>query len=278
MKKSVEDNIKKGRKFFLQYLYSDAIECFNKAIKLKPNDDNIYILRALCRKKLKDFVGEQEDYSSAIKINSQNKRAYIGRALCREKLKDIKGGLKDSLRVIELDPNSMHGFSIASYFYTLSNNKKASREMDLKARNITPVSAEDYFQYAGYKISEKKYEDAIGYNSTTMEINLHDACLALSDIADCKSNLGKYEEAIKDYLKAIELSPDSSNYYLYYYSIARCNEKYNDFDKALEFYNKSIEYNSSWHLPYRCRGELKIKLGFVEDGNADIQKSALLKK
>jgi tetratricopeptide (TPR) repeat protein len=275
MKKAVEDNFKKGRELYMHHQYAEAMNCYSKAIKLKPSDDNLYFLRGLCKKELKDFAGELEDYSTAININPQNKKAYINRAFCRQKLKDIKGALDDSIKVIEIDPSCMRGFSMASYYYSRNDNKKEGRKTELKATQITPVSAEDYYQYAVYK---NELTEQIEFTSIAMEMHFHDACSSLVYIADCKTKMGKYEEAMKDYNKAIGLSPDSSRHYLYYYSIARCKERFNYFEEALEFYDKSIEYNSLWFLPVMCRGQLKIKLGRIEEGNADIQKYHLLRK
>lgn len=63
-----------------------------------------------------------------------------------------------------------------------------------------------------------------------------------NNLANALRDQKKFDEAIKEYEKAIELNPQSANTYLnlasvYQYSL-------NDFDKAMEVYQKAIQSNS----------------------------------
>jgi len=278
MKKSAENYINQGRNYFKKFEYAEAMKCYTMALELKPDDDNVYVLRAYCKRRFKDHAGVLEDYSTAIKINPKNILALYERAHCKEKLGDIKGALEDSIKMTKIDPNSILGFSTAGYFYFKNNNEKASKRMRLRAREITPMSSRDFYFRAIDKSSDKKYAEAIKDFTISLEMKLSDACSSLEFRADCKEKMSKYDEAIEDYIKAIELSPDSFFYYNYYYKIAKCKEKLNDFDGALECYSKSIQYDPKYYWAYEKRGKLKIKLGQIEEGNADIQKSIILNK
>ena len=52
--------------------YDDAINSLSKLIEIKSDDCKLYILRAECRKKLKDHIGCINDYSKIININPKN--------------------------------------------------------------------------------------------------------------------------------------------------------------------------------------------------------------
>lgn len=85
-----------------------------------------------------------------------------------------------------------------------------------------------------------------------------------------KSFTGSYEEAIKDYNKAIEL--DESN------SVAYNNRGYTfnvmeDYENAIKDFEKAISLEESFAYALNNRGFAKIKLGFKEEGLADLEKS-----
>ena len=278
MQKLAEKYVDEGRKYFKKFEYAKAMKCYNMALELKPDDDNLYILRAYCKRRFKDHAGALEDFSTAIKINPKNILALNKRASYKEKLGDFNGALKDIIKTIEIDSKSIIGHSLASYYYYRLNNKKEARLMDLKAKDITPMSSMDFSFRAIEKQCDGKFSEALEDFTNSLELGLIDASCSYESRADCKEKMGKYKEAIEDYMRAIELCPHTFFYYYNYYKIAECKENLNDFEGALECYSKSIEYNKTYYRAYEKRGQLKIKLSQIEEGNVDIQKSVLLNK
>ena len=90
-----------------------------------------------------------------------------------------------------------------------------------------------------------------------------------SNRGDSKKQLGRYEEAIKDYDKAIELNPNDA----YYYSnrgdskkqLGRYEEAIKDYDKAIE-----LDHNTAYY--YNDRGNAKLELGRCVEAIEDYDK------
>ncbi|MFM6519159.1 MAG: tetratricopeptide repeat protein, partial [Microcystis panniformis] len=86
-------------------------------------------------------------------------------------------------------------------------------------------------------------------------------------------NQQKYELALSDYSKAIEINPNLAQAYynrgLLYYN----QQKY---DLALSDYNKAIEINPNLAQAYLGRGVLYAILGQPEKVKIDLQQAAIL--
>jgi len=276
MKKSAEQYIREGWEFKMKGKRKEAIECFTKALELKPHDDNVYALRGFCKYALKEYIEAIHDYSAAIRINPKNSMAYYHRAECKENLGDFKGAVEDCLKMTEIDPNDAFGYSHAAYIYFKLDDEKAERKMRLKSKKITPMTSDDFYHRAIDKKSEKKYSEAIEDLTTAMECHLRGACISAELLGECKEKMGLYNEAIMDYMTAIWINPDDHTNFNYS-RIARCKEILGDLDEALAHYSKAIENSPDYFRTYEERGKLKIKMGRIVEGNADIQKSISLK-
>lgn len=94
--------------------------------------------------------------------------------------------------------------------------------------------------------------------------------------ANAKLELGNYKEAIKDFSKAIELSPGNANAY---HGRALANADLaieNNFKNpkiALDDYNKAIELNPNFALAYNHRGWYKFLIKDKEGACLDWKKA-----
>ncbi|MBE9592474.1 MAG: tetratricopeptide repeat protein [Proteobacteria bacterium] len=70
--------------------YEKAIECFDRAIELDPNDAIGYYNRGLTYCYLKQYERGIENFDIAIELDSNYIAAYDNRELAREKLKEQK--------------------------------------------------------------------------------------------------------------------------------------------------------------------------------------------
>ena len=90
MSKKEENFYKSGNKKFDEGDYQGAIDDYSKAIELDPENPEIYISRALCKKFSKDYKGAIDDSTKAIELDPENPARYITRAYSKSYLEDIK--------------------------------------------------------------------------------------------------------------------------------------------------------------------------------------------
>jgi tetratricopeptide (TPR) repeat protein len=85
--------------------YKAAIEDFNQALRLNPQDAETYVKRGIVRSEMALYSGDSysnyrtaiEDFNQALRLNPQNAEAYIKRVLFAMKLHHIAATLMASI-------------------------------------------------------------------------------------------------------------------------------------------------------------------------------------
>ncbi len=85
--------------------YRGAIEDFNKAIEIDPNNSDNFNNRGIARSELGDHQGAIEDYTRAIALDPNDAAAYSNRGNSKSKLKDYEGAISDYSKAIEIAPS-----------------------------------------------------------------------------------------------------------------------------------------------------------------------------
>jgi len=84
-------------------------------------------------------------------------------------------------------------------------------------------------------------------------------------------DLKKYDEAIADYNKAIELSPKYAH--LTTISALLTILLFCKYDIAMEYYNKALELDPNFYLSYKPRGEIYEIWSSIRPGDCRLYKS-----
>lgn len=87
-------------------------------------------------------------------------------------------------------------------------------------------------------------------------------------IASCYRQMGKYDEAIDYYSRALKLYPDSA---FPYYGIGWSYELSGDDSNALLYYNEGLSVDQSYPYLFLMRGELLLKQGDNEKAEDDFK-------
>jgi PGF-CTERM protein len=96
-----------------------AIEDFNKAIELDPNNAGAYSNRGVAYDDLKQYERAVEDHNKAIKLNPNCAVAYANRGAAYDHLKQYEKAIEDYNKAIELDPD----FALVYEYRELAQSK-----------------------------------------------------------------------------------------------------------------------------------------------------------
>lgn len=80
----------------------------------------------------------------------------------------------------------------------------------------------------------------------------------------------QYEQAVQDYSKAIELTPNYPEAYNNIGNICRILE---DYTLAIEYYNEAIHLNPNFAMAYHNRGIAYMLLGNAQNANTDFSRA-----
>ena len=169
----------KGFIFHNYQKYEDAIECFDEAIILNPNEPSFYCYRGDSKGANDEYFGAINDYTYAIECFPQENVLYFKRGFSYEMLYENNNAQKDYLKAIELG---------------------------LKDSNI-------FYHLAVVQDREKQYKEAI--ESLTLAIDIQQSSNAKAYLyykrGEIKSILEDNESALKDYKLSLELEPDNED-------------------------------------------------------------------
>ena len=101
----------RGMEYTTQQQFPEAISDFSEALKLTPNDPNIYERRAYVEMKTNDYDKALADYSEAIKLKPNEIRYYLYRSYIYETKGDVKSSMADTDKALKLDPNNQEAKS-----------------------------------------------------------------------------------------------------------------------------------------------------------------------
>src|SRR5436305_5625518 len=86
--------------------FPEAIADYSEALKIKPDDPNIFERRAYAEMQLRDYDKALRDYNQAIKLSPEEPKYYQVRAFIYQTKGDFKAALADVDKTLQLDPSN----------------------------------------------------------------------------------------------------------------------------------------------------------------------------
>jgi tetratricopeptide (TPR) repeat protein len=188
--------------------YKGAINDYDIAIELSPNQYEFYDNRGNAKDLLGDHIGAIDDYTSAININPFNPNAFYNRGLAKSALKNYISAIDDFESAIKLD--SKHVLA-----YVNMGDTKCKLDDFIEAiKDYTAAIKIDqnlvgaYINRGTARKEIKDYDAAIVDYKRAIDLNSRYSCLAYSLIGDVKNELSNFGEAIDYYTLALKIFPD----------------------------------------------------------------------
>ncbi|TET35697.1 MAG: serine/threonine-protein kinase [Planctomycetota bacterium] len=211
----------------------------------------IYVYRAKSKLEVKDLSGTIEDCSEAIELEPNNVQALFYRGRAKMELKNFRGAISDYTKIIENNPDNKRKEDIRRIWLSQAFNNRGkcktriedhygaisdySEAITQKTKDITEL---------GVKPTGHFFAEA--YLARGIEYVL----------------LEKYKEGIKDYCKAIKLSPKNSTAY-YYRGLAKNDMK--DFKGAIADYTIAITHDPDKPYYYNFRAQARVQSTIISN-------------
>jgi|GEM_PF-3077655 len=252
--------------------YKGGLADLEIALNLNPLDANCYVSRSLAWRHSKDYMRMVEDDTKALQIDPRFTSAYFDRGYAKFMLNDRVGALADLDRAIEINDYNDVAYFLRGSYKCESGDYKGAREDLLKAELLTnPYSIE--------LERSVPFWDVINHLNGHIKLNPKDAESYLAR-GYASYHLGRIDEAIKDFDRAIKLGLNDNLVYIF-----RGNAKANlgrwygaptDHKGAMEDYNKAIELDPKDAEAYNARGIFLREMHMTSQALSDINKAISL--
>lgn len=124
-----------------------AVQDFTKAIQLRPGDAEAFVERAEVRLRLENYQGVIADCGEALARDSGIALAYSLRGMAVRQTGDPRQALQDFSRAVELAPDESSYFQRAATYQMLGEHKLALADLD-QVIAIKPDAPQSYFARA----------------------------------------------------------------------------------------------------------------------------------
>ncbi|MEH1785527.1 MAG: tetratricopeptide repeat protein [Nostoc sp.] len=249
--------------------YEQAQADSSQAILLNPQDANAYFDRGFAFSELGKYKEAIADYTKAIKLNSKDAYAYYGRGLARTQLKDNKGAIEDFSKAIALKSEYTEAYLQRGILRRrLRQRLEAIQDFD-KVIKINPSDAKAYYQRGlTQSINKQKYAALKDY---TDAININPKYIeAYLNRGDIYSDLGNQVEATEDYNNILQIDPKFIAAYIHR-GIHRFS--FGDYKGAIEDYTAAIKLDTNNLAAYNNRGNAYLELGNKKAANQDYSRA-----
>ncbi|MBD2559319.1 MULTISPECIES: serine/threonine-protein kinase [Nostoc] len=249
--------------------YEQAQADSSQAILLNPQDANAYFDRGFAFSELGKYKEAIADYTQAIKLNSENAYAYYGRGLARAQVKDNKGAMGDFSKAIALKPQYTEAYLQRGILRRrLRLRQGAIQDFDTVIK-INPSDAKAYYQRGlTQSINKQKYAALKDY---TDAININPKYIeAYLNRGDVYSDLGNKVEATEDYNTILQIDPKFIAAYIHR-GIHRFS--FGDYKDAIEDYTEALKLDPNDVAAYNNRGNAYLELGNKKAANQDYSRA-----
>ena len=263
----INQNYIDAKRYYNEDDYANALIYINKAIEKDNKQDSFYLLKAYIlyedRAPIDDVITECD---KALQLNSDNVEAKILKANCLVIMEDenYKSIMDEIVSQTYSDVYTL--VNIAHVYYTGENYTQALKYYN-DALIIEKDNKDIKYSMVRCYVNLQDYDNAGNLCDEILNV-YHEDVDTLNEKIYILNEQEKYEEAIDLCYETIKIdSEDSIIYYELYYSYLCLG----DYESALEYINKYIEFNPDTTNAFLYRARLNKILDDIEGMERDLQ-------
>ena len=230
----------KAIKFAKEGDYNMATFYFKRAIASDSLNASAYANLGNVYRITEKFQLAIESYSHSIRLKDSEIAVIQARANTFMDMNEFQRAIQDYTTIISLHPNFQTTYFDRAYAY---------------------------IRLKQYDLAKKDLETQLEYKPNHL--------ISKANLANAKTELGLYEEAIIDF-KSL-LNSDIQDKYILLENVANLYQKLENYEQALEYINKSLKKKKKYNLGYLRRALIYSDLEQKEKACQDLKKAIKLK-
>jgi tetratricopeptide (TPR) repeat protein len=194
-----QESFDAGTRLFKIARYNQATLSFDRAIALKPDLVDAYLLRGRSNVELADPEKALRDFTKVIELRPNDTAGWIARGAAYLDLNNFPAAIADGSQAIAVNPNVAAAYALRGSALRKSGDaKKAIEDFD-RAVKLEP-SAKNYFERAATYQLLGEHQSAIADFDRVIEI-IPDLASAFFARAESRRSLGDLAGAHQDHLQ-----------------------------------------------------------------------------
>jgi predicted O-linked N-acetylglucosamine transferase (SPINDLY family) len=253
--------------------YEEAINSYNRAIRVSPNDSGLRYNIALAFQNIGRPDSAIKNYNKAIQIKPDYAEAYNNLGSVLAEMMQPNEAIKNYNKAIQIQPDYAEAYNnLGNILKDLVKPNEAIKNYN-KAIQLKPDYAEAYNDL-GVALQELgRLDEAIKNYKKAIQLK-PDYAEAYSNFGTALQELGRSNEAIKSHNKAIQLDPNDSSAYS---NLGVALKDLGQLDEAINNYNKAIKLKPDYEIAYNNLGVTLRELGRLDEAVKNYSKAIQLK-
>ena len=239
-----------------------AIADYTEALKITPNNSSLYERRAMLRLFRRDSAGALQDYDAAIAHGSKTEKVYVGRARIKLDAGDVEGAIADYQSALAVNP------TLATAHNGLASIFERRGELDAAITHLQDFLDRYEGERAG-KLPKAPRETPTGAGvSVKREGKEKDGSQVFLQGGEVVTTFrANSPEELEKQGARLEQTMNLAGAYA---NLGRMYAQKNDFDKALENYEKGLRIRKGFSYIHKLRSEIRIKQGDLRGAIEDL--------
>ena len=254
------------QEYYIGRNVEQAIENFNKAIELTPDELKIYKIRGDAKSELGNYKEAIDDYNHVLKLNPDDlelrKKIDEVKSLIdiqsREDGTEVRRTITRTVVVQEPSSGDAINYKQRGYEKSAKGDYAGAIEDFTEAIKLKPDDVDAYDGRGWAKTQSGDYTGAIEDFTQAIKHNPQDVTVYIQR-AQVRLKLKDFTRAIEDYNQALKLNPDDS--YFIINSRGRVKLESGNHTGAIEDFTEAIKLQPNETYGYNNRGLAKRKLG-----------------
>ncbi len=246
-----------------------ALEDFDRAIELRPDDPHLLGNRGMARVRTGDVAGALEDFEAAVALAEWDGACWINLAKGRTHAGDLPGARAAADRACDLAPTSGMIFRERAGIRRAQGDIEGAR-VDLdRALELDPNDALAFSNRGLIRLRQDDKQGAIHDLSCALDRDPQLAA-AWCNRGRVRMMIGQHAEAIVDLTQAIELAPQM---FQAHYSRAMAREHEGDLRGGIADLDAVLEITPENGRALSRRGQFRSRLGEMDEALADLDRA-----
>ena len=237
--RDVHDAYVTGFRYLEQKEFDKALEEFDRAFNLNPQNEHVHHGLGLCYQYKKQLGRARDEFLESVRINPQNEHVHQSLGFCYKDLKQFDDAIREFKEVLEINPENENSYIGFGFCYLDQRQANEALAEFNKALKMNPQNEHAYLGIGSCYKQQKQFDKAIAAFKETLRIN-PDNEHAHNDLGCCYESLKLFDKAVEEFKEAIRINPGNE---YYHHGLGRSYEGVRQFDKAIYEFGEILKVN-----------------------------------
>jgi tetratricopeptide (TPR) repeat protein len=254
-------------------LTQEELNFRDSIVAINQSNEDLQLLQQTYNKASDFFSSGQfkqaiESYSQVVAIDSVYVLAYYNRGLSYKELKQYDLAILDMDRSYKLDSTNLDPLIQKAKCLALNNQNSLAIDLYKLVSYKDPSFSEGFYESGVLQYLDKDYDNAVNSFSAAIKVN-SEYYYAYNDRGSSYRALEKFDLAIADYKKAIEINAQS----FIYNNLGSVLKRTGSIQEAVDAFSKAISIDSQYELAYNNRGAVYFENDDFDKAISDFNKA-----